>query len=256
MSINKISISHICLCSKDQLLFRNLCRLTNSVMGQFRLLDSDDISQGDVLIIDADVAEAHEEFLHIARYKQFQAIIAITQEDDLPVWLSNAHAINRPLTLRKVTNTFETVLMRNHIESSRSQAAYSILVVDDALPVRTFMKQRLHDFLGNKVAVDLACNGEEAIALAQKTSYQMIFLDVVMPGLDGYQVCRELKRFQSIPVVMLTSKGSTLNKVKAKMSGADGFVTKPPSDQELTTELEKFIPSVFNQDINFYPQFV
>jgi CheY-like chemotaxis protein len=71
-----------------------------------------------------------------------------------------------------------------------------------------------------------------------------VFLDVLMPDIDGYQVCRQIKaRQQALPVVMLTSKGSTLNKVKAKMSGSNGYITKPPTDLALLQELGRFLPT-------------
>jgi len=68
-----------------------------------------------------------------------------------------------------------------------------------------------------------------------------VFMDVMMEGMDGYKACRQLKSMRDTPVVMLTSKSSTLNRVKAHMSGCDGFITKPPEDGELTQAVNKHL---------------
>jgi twitching motility two-component system response regulator PilG len=252
--MNKVSISHIGLSAKDQLLIKNLSRLSNTVMGQFLLLQDALSPEGDVLMIDADSENAQQLFLQMQRFKKFHSILCIRNtEDKAPDWLPNANVLTRPLVLRRVTQMFEQLLENNQIETA-SSSGHAILVVDDALPVRTFMKQRLHDLLGKNVAVDLASGGEEALALVAKNKYELIFLDVVMPDMDGYHVCREIKSHHRMPVVMLTSKSSTLNKVKAKMSGCNGYITKPPSDEDLNKELVRHLPGAFETHHQMHPQ--
>ena len=72
----------------------------------------------------------------------------------------------------------------------------------------------------------------------QRASYDLVFLDVVMPGLDGYSACKKIKSMQSGHVVMLTSKKSPFDKVKGALSGADAYITKPPRDERLKEILE------------------
>jgi len=103
----------------------------------------------------------------------------------------------------------------------------NVLVVDDSLPVRKAldMKLRLMDY-----QVHHASSGREAIHSLQNNRFDFIFLDVVMPGLDGYEVCKLIKRNKStknIPVVMLTSRSSPFDKVKGKLAGCDSYLTKP-----------------------------
>ncbi|MEJ2045467.1 MAG: response regulator [Reinekea sp.] len=216
---------------------------SNTVMGQFHLIEEEVSPEGDILLIDADDDHARESFKRMEKFKKFQSILCIRDKNhEAPKWLPTRYVITRPMVLRKVTQLFETLMEQNRIESSRHLSAYSVLVVDDSLPVRTFMKQRLHDLLGQDIAVDLANNGNEALRLASRNHYNLVFLDVVMPDMDGYHVCRALKTYHPMPVVMLTSRGSTLNKVKAKMVGSNGYITKPPTDTELLGELKRFIP--------------
>lgn len=108
----------------------------------------------------------------------------------------------------------------------------AVLVVDDSLPVRQAleMKLTLMDY-----RVELATNGQQAMDLIDEKFYDSIFLDVVMPGVDGYEVCKKVKRNKKtkhIPVIMLTSKSSPFDKVKGKLAGCDSYLTKPVEHEE------------------------
>jgi len=240
--MNKVSISHIGLADKDIRLIHNLCRLSVSSMNNFHLLDKSGDPGGNILLIDIDNPESAPTYRKIAQFKKFQSVISITKKRVKPT--EGNYVISRPLVLRKITEALEMAISQNRIESSTHDTQYSVLVTDDALPVRTFMKQKLHDMLPSNVSVDAACDGMEALHLCSASKYNLVFMDVMMPGLDGYKTCKEIKSKYKTPVVMLTSKSSTLNKVKAKMSGCDGYITKPPSDQELSRTLNKFVPEL------------
>ena len=117
----------------------------------------------------------------------------------------------------------------------------SVLVVDDNLTVREFMKSKLAAFNFN---VDYAENGEQAIGFTGQKHYTCIFLDVVMPGIDGYQVCKLIKSnrtAQKTAVVMLTSKDSPFDKIRGSMSGCDAYLTKPVDEEKLLETISKFL---------------
>lgn len=118
----------------------------------------------------------------------------------------------------------------------------SVLVVDDNLTVREFMKSKLAAFSFN---VDYAESGEQAIGLTGQKHYACIFLDVVMPGIDGYQVCKLIKSKRAVPktaVIMLTSKDSPFDKIRGSMSGCDAYLTKPVDEEKLLETIVKFLP--------------
>ena len=119
-----------------------------------------------------------------------------------------------------------------------------VLVVDDSLSVRTQMDLclRLHD-----LSVDLAEDAEAALDLIQESNYDVIFLDVVLPEMDGYKVCKLIKSnatTRSIPIVMLTGKTSPFNKVRGVMAGCDRYLTKPVDAEELRMVLYEYLPEV------------
>jgi len=107
--------------------------------------------------------------------------------------------------------------------------------------VREFMKNKLAAFNFN---VDYAENGEQAIGYTGQKHYTCIFLDVVMPGIDGYQVCKLIKSnksAQKTAVVMLTSKDSPFDKIRGSMSGCDAYLTKPVDEEKLLETISKFL---------------
>jgi twitching motility two-component system response regulator PilG len=132
------------------------------------------------------------------------------------------------------------------IADSRMSSSYSFtaMVVDDSQPVRKQLEIELK-MLGAKV--ELAENGERALELSKDKSYDIIFLDVMMPGIDGYKVCKRLKkdvRSKNTPIVMLTGKSSPFDKVKGTLSGCDTYLTKPLQHEEFQTITRKYLPAL------------
>lgn len=108
-----------------------------------------------------------------------------------------------------------------------SAAEFRALVVDDSLPIRKQMELELERYVGQ---VDLVDNGKLGIWLVAAKHYDIVFLDVVLPGVDGYQICRTIRRnkkTKDTPVIMLTGKSSPLDRVKGKLAGCDAYLIKP-----------------------------
>ncbi|TXI89199.1 MAG: response regulator [Burkholderiaceae bacterium] len=119
----------------------------------------------------------------------------------------------------------------------------TVLVVDDSATVRAFMRIKLSPF---QFDVDFAETGEEAIAKANEKKYTCIFLDIMMPGIDGYEVCKRIKgnpKTKSTAVVMLTSKSSMIDKFRGSWSGCNAYLSKPVVEDELLATIAKFLPS-------------
>ena len=124
----------------------------------------------------------------------------------------------------------ESIIEKGGAEAKIKQRV--VLVVDDSLPVRKALDMKLT--LMN-YEVELASSGEQAMRLLDNNYYDSVFLDVVMPGIDGYEVCKRIKRDKAkkhIPVIMLTSKSSPFDKVKGKLAGCDTYLTKPVDHDE------------------------
>lgn len=104
----------------------------------------------------------------------------------------------------------------------------SILVVDDEAFIRVLLVQALEELADQGVELLTASDGEEGLELAMERQPDVIFLDVMMPRLDGYEVCRTIKEAE-VPsyIILLTAKGQMLDREKGKAMGADEYVTKP-----------------------------
>ncbi len=129
-------------------------------------------------------------------------------------------------------------------EEVRNALGDAVLVVDDNATVRMFMQAKLAPF---KFEVDFAESGEQAIGLTGAREYACIFLDVVLPGIDGYQVCKLIKSnkqaIRKTAVVMLTSRSSPFDKLRGSLAGCDEYLTKPLDEERLLEVIAKFLPS-------------
>ncbi|GIO23950.1 response regulator YycF [Oceanobacillus sp. J11TS1] len=110
-----------------------------------------------------------------------------------------------------------------------------ILVVDDEQPIADILKFNLEKE-GYQVVV--ANDGDTAIELAESERPNLILLDIMLPGKDGNEVLREVRKTQSIPVIMLTAKDAEIDKVLGLELGADDYVTKPFSNRELIARVK------------------
>jgi CheY-like chemotaxis protein len=115
-----------------------------------------------------------------------------------------------------------------------------ILIVDDEQNIRLLVRK----FLTDKFTVLEAIDGEEAVEMARKHRPSLILMDILMPKMGGYDACSMIKNDQStkrIPVFMLTGLGFELNKKFAEAVGADGYITKPFTSEQLLDTIGKFL---------------
>jgi two-component system, cell cycle response regulator len=133
-------------------------------------------------------------------------------------------------------------------ESSDLPHELYALVVDDSLTVREQLRQALGR-LG--ILCDQADSAEAAMALLKQRSYDLAFLDVVMPGTDGYELCRKIKHnpyTRLMPVLMLTSRSSPFDRARGALSGCDSYLTKPITWDTFRQAVDKALLKHFRND--------
>jgi two-component system response regulator ResD len=111
-----------------------------------------------------------------------------------------------------------------------SDAGSRILVVDDEERIRRLLKMYLEK---EDYTIDEAADGESALSKAVDNDYDLILLDLMLPGMDGIEVCAKLRQYKATPVIMLTAKGEEGNRVQGFEAGADDYVVKPFSPREV-----------------------
>ena len=114
-------------------------------------------------------------------------------------------------------------------------AAERILVVDDDTNICELLRLYLEK---DGYEVIIANNGGEAVTMFQELSPDLMLLDIMLPVLDGWQVCREVRKFSDKPIIMLTAKGETFDKVLGFELGADDYVVKPFDAKEVMARVK------------------
>lgn len=113
-----------------------------------------------------------------------------------------------------------------------------VLVVDDEASIRRILDTRL-SMIGYIVIT--ACDGEEALSLFKKEDPNLVILDVMMPKLDGYGVCQEIRKNSDVPIIMLTALGDVADRITGLELGADDYVIKPFSPKELEARIRSVL---------------
>ena len=99
-----------------------------------------------------------------------------------------------------------------------------VLVVDDEKLIVKGIRFSLEQ---DGMEVDCAYDGEEAVEKAKDKKYDIILLDLMLPKMDGLEVCQQIREFSNVPIVMLTAKGEDMDKILGLEYGADDYITKP-----------------------------
>ena len=110
-----------------------------------------------------------------------------------------------------------------------------ILIVDDDSNICELLRMYLEKD-GFDTAV--ACDGEEAVSIALKYNPDLILLDIMMPRLDGWQVCRQVRKTSEVPIIMLTAKGEVFDKILGLELGADDYISKPFDTKEVLARIK------------------
>ncbi|MGH2633234.1 MAG: response regulator [Tepidiformaceae bacterium] len=116
--------------------------------------------------------------------------------------------------------------------------AQKILVVDDESNIRDLATLYLEK---EGFLVEAAQNGTDALLRFQQTQPAMVVLDVMMPGMDGFEVCRELRREHDVPILMLTARSEDVDKIVGLEIGADDYMTKPFNPREMVARVKAIL---------------
>jgi DNA-binding response OmpR family regulator len=122
--------------------------------------------------------------------------------------------------------------------------AKKVLVVDDEKLIVKGIRFSLEQ---DGMEVDCAYDGEEALSLAKANRYDMILLDIMLPKMDGFEVCQAIREFSNMPIVMLTAKGDDMDKILGLEYGADDYITKPFNILEVKARIKAIMRRTASQ---------
>ena len=118
---------------------------------------------------------------------------------------------------------------------------YHLLIVDDESRIRSIIR-KYAEFEGHTVTE--AGDGMEAVMLCRKNTYDLIIMDIMMPELDGFSACREIRKVAQTPIIMLSARGEEYDKINGFELGIDDYVVKPFSPKELMLRVEAVLKRV------------
>ncbi len=122
---------------------------------------------------------------------------------------------------------------------------YKILVVDDEIRIRSIIR-KYAEFEGHTVTE--AGDGMEAVRMARTGQFDIIILDIMMPELDGFSACREIRKSSQTPIIMLSARGEEYDKINGFELGIDDYVVKPFSPRELMLRVEAVMKRVRSRE--------
>ncbi len=255
------------LAPNEQNTLGSIFKLAASRSRQYEMVGAANKAEAEIILVDIDDANALTEWRSFSVHHGSIPIIKVSK--NAPCDTKEDVYLRRPLTLKRVLETLDKVTIESHkyvpelivggedvldeeATAALQDAAQSaqqtrrtgtkVLVVDDSLPVRKSMEIQLGLY---GMDIDFAETGEEALEYIQKVVYDIIFLDLMLPGIDGYKVCKEIKSHKlskNTPVVMLTGKGSRFDKLRGTMAGASVYLTKPVEQEKLKEVIGQFLP--------------
>ena len=125
-----------------------------------------------------------------------------------------------------------------------------VLVVDDE---KLIVKGIRFSLLQDSLEVDCAYDGEEALNMAKENDYDLILLDVMLPKMDGFEVCQQIREFSDVPIIMLTAKGDDMDKILGLDYGADDYITKPFNILEVKARIKAIMRRGRKKDVKEAP---
>lgn len=245
----------------ERMAIASVCSLTHSRPRGYAVLPPERSAEADIMLVEADNPNVCEQWVSSPACHNGRPALMITQNPALagkqPYALSRANFATRLLrsldqiAIREFKFVPELVIGETHVSADlgfnplgravQSGSSPGVLVVDDSIVVRTQMRT----LLGlHGLQPVLATTAEQGLALTRTKRFEIVFLDVVLPGIDGYAACREIKSIgrNAPPVIMLTSRDSPFDKIRGVMAGCSRYLTKPIGAAALCKVLQEFLP--------------
>jgi len=218
---------------RDQVILKRLFELTRHRQRTYEITAENGRGSAHLCLVDFDDADALTAW-SAAEHHRGRPVLMVSAE---PAKVSGYPVLPRPIVSSRLLSMLDELDL---VTGKDATNRFNVLVVDDSPTVRKDVEIALRAY---DAYCEFATSGEEALALVHKSEFDLVLLDVVLPGADGYQVCKTLKRdpaFKHMPVVMLTSKSSPFDKVRGSLAGCDTYLTKPVDKETFTAVVGKY----------------
>lgn len=233
-------IFHIGLDQREVLVIKSMFQIAPELGSTFVFGAPTENDPADLMFINADDPSALGQWQSLKNEQPACVGIMVSSADNAP---SAERTIRKPLMYRKFVELLHLITSaETHTSiSGGTVRTLNVLVVDDSFPARQYMRFKLEEIAINvaNLEIDFAESGEKALEMIERKSYDIAFLDVVMPGMDGYTICRKMKQQSSARIAMLTGQSTKVDRARGSFAGCDDYLMKPPVDEELRMVLSK-----------------
>lgn len=251
-----VTIGALGLTSSEENVLKSIAAMTRGrTYGCYAVNTGDNVADSDIVIVNVDDVEAAIKWRTLAVMPNPPAMALYTREQ--PADPAQPYLL-RPIGPSKLLALLDNIAagLRDSAlvwkKSNQPQIAAMpvpsvlrrALVVDDSPTVCKQLELELRNF---NIQSDIAESGERALQLLLLNQYDLIFLDVVLPGTNGYQVCKDIRKnpkTKQTPVIMLTSKSSPFDRVRGTLVGCSSYLTKPVDYKEFRDAVGKYVQAV------------
>jgi CheY-like chemotaxis protein len=219
----------------------NYSEFSSSNQDQVLLIISNDVSceigdfQTTRPLLITRVMKTLQQAIDLAVLKSTLKNNTVDEEESL---LNHSTVIAQDTCAKPIVETTPTIIEKSHIIEA-PQNSHHALVIDDSAAIRKQLELELRDA---NISADFAESGEQALEMIQTTQYDLVFLDIIMPGIDGYETCKSMRLitdYKKTPIIMLSGKTSPLDEVQGVIAGATTYLTKPVKSDKLQETLNR-----------------
>lgn len=237
---DRCRIFHVGLDSREVMVVESVFR-ANPELGERYIFGAPEEGEvADIVFVNGDDERAVAEWHRLSARSPTTVPIFVTSH---PEQFPGAHRVRKPLGFRNFLSVIDAITSAVGTVTRPPREVdvdpLRILIVDDSFPARQFIQFKLEELADTSMAISIhsADSGEMALQEVQSTPFDIVFLDVVMPGMDGYEACRKIKEIRPTRVALLTGRNASVDFARGREVGCDNYLTKPPNDADLSSIL-------------------
>lgn len=244
MKTNSLGISFFGLTNKEHAVFQRVLQFFEKKGKLFHECQTDTASADIFIIKNQPDAVEQAKLAHTQ-----QVLLTLVDKNEAPAM--GKHVIQQPLLVTRVMRAIDEaskLVQSSHktptsasspTPTAINESAFHALIVDDSAAIRKQLELELRE---TTMTADYAVCGEDALEKINSQQYDLVFLDIVMPGIDGYEVCKQLRKmpnYKRTPVIMLSGKTEPLDEVEGILAGASTYMLKPVKHKDFQQTLER-----------------
>ena len=234
------TLNQIGLDMREVMLIQSLFSSTPELQKHFQFDSQGNDSIADIVLVNGDSNDSLETWEAMHKQAPATEALFITNSDrDFAPY----RALRRPLNLRNISavlsalegDTEEQATPAKTSTKASGSRALEVLIVDDSRQAREFLTMKVNELAPAEfgVNIDSADNAEDGLARCQNKTYDLVFLDVEMPGMNGFEACKKIRAISQARIAMLTSKSMAEDFREGSKSGCNHYLVKPPHDGDV-----------------------